>query len=86
MSEKLRGYYRGCVVPVMQSAFYDIGYDLTQDETHEALKDRFLEAGSTKGLTNKEWLKFLARIQRFAATFLNVQVPDPNELTELITK
>lgn len=93
MSEKLRRYYHGVVIPSVQLGLYETGNDLTKAETHDFLKDRFLtvelleetnwtyqtEDGSTKALTTKEWLSFLGKIQRFAAIYLNVVVPDPNE-------
>ena len=93
MSYRLRCYYFKVVIPSVQLGLYDTGNDLTKEETHDFLKDRFLqvefldeqtwtyrtEMGSTKELPTKEFRKFIDRIQQWAAEYLNIYIRDPNE-------
>lgn len=90
---KQNEYYHGVVIPLVRSALYDIGYNVSKLETHETLKSRFLqkeilcesswtyrtEEGSTKELTTKEFQTFISEIQQWAAEYLNTRIPDPNE-------
>jgi hypothetical protein len=60
---------------------------LTPDETHEALKIKFLPkhhdilptVKSTTKLSTIEFQAYIAEIVMFAAEFLGVIIPDPNE-------
>lgn len=92
-SLKQNDYYHKVVVPLVREGFYDIGYNVSKFETHNTLKSKFLkveiidetdwtyrtEEGSTRTLTTKEFQEFISRIQQWAAEYLNIYVPDPNE-------
>lgn len=91
-------YYFGLVVPLMQKAFKDLGHELSQQETHEFLKSRFNsfevvnhDTGeavsvpkSTTKLSKLEFSEYIEKIQRFAAEFLNTQIPNPGEQLGLL--
>jgi hypothetical protein len=79
-------FYWGIVIEILGDHF---GY--TKDEMHEALKFKFLrtheEEGlptvrSTTTLNTKEFIDYIERIQRWAATDYQIYVPDPNEAVE----
>ena len=78
-------YYWGIVVDIIGK---ELGY--TADETHEALKMKFLldrrgkipTVRSTTVLSTKEFEDYLEDIKRWAAEFLNVVLPDPNPQEE----
>lgn len=86
-------YYFGIVVPMIRAGFIDLGHELTKDETHEFLKARFNskqvvneDTGeaieipqSTTRLSKTDFMEYIEKIQRFAATYLNMVIPDPNE-------
>jgi hypothetical protein len=75
----------------------EYGWDVTVEETHDFLKDRFCrreyivpETGEvlsvikeTKSLSTVEFNDYVDRVIRFAAETLDVQVPYPNEQVEL---
>lgn len=67
-----------------------LGYD--REEMHKALAGKFLgfdevKIGdevmlvpkSTTHLSTREFNEYYAKIQRWAAEFLNISIPDPNE-------
>ncbi len=74
-------FYWGVLIDIIGK---ELGY--TADETHEALKMKFLldrrgkipTVRSTAVLTTKEFEDYLEDIKRWAAEFLNVVLPDPN--------
>lgn len=78
-------YYWGVVVELLSS---ELGYD--QDELHEILKYKFLKkesalngmeyVKSTTKLTTGEFEDYLEKIRRWSAEFLNINVPEPNEI------
>jgi hypothetical protein len=61
---------------------------MTAQETHEALKIKFLSrtdkalltVKSTTQLSTKEFMEYTEAIQRWAAEFLNINIPNPNEI------
>lgn len=75
-------YYFGVVVELLAN---ELGYD--KDEIHEILKYKFLQSHamgmpyvkSTTKLSTGEFEDYLAKIKRWAAEFLNIVIPDPNE-------
>ena len=85
-------YYWGLVIPMLTEAFKDLGHELSQEETHEFLKAKFNskqihneDTGeaidlplSTTRLSKFDFSEYIEKIQRFAAEFLNVVIPDPN--------
>lgn len=97
-SEQQNRYYFGLVVPLMQKAFKDLGHELSQQETHEFLKAKFNsfevvnhDTGeavsvpkSTTKLSKLEFSEYIEKIQRFAAEFLNTQIPNPGEQLGLL--
>lgn len=82
----------GVLIPHMRKALYGVGYDLTDSEVHEWVKRQFLtvekinhETGEviefsrgTSSLTRAEHANLYDRCQRFAAEFLNYNIPDPD--------
>lgn len=88
-------YYHGIVVPLVKDGLIDIGYNeiKTNEDAHEVIKYLFLKKtipnehtgeaiellGSTKELSTTEFILFIQEIQQWAAEFLNIQIPDPNE-------
>ena len=87
-------YYYGVVVSLVRDAVSEEwGESLTKDETHQLLKqhcnwkehvnettgEAVKVAQSTVTLSTVEFEEYLERCRRFAAEFLNVYVPLPNE-------
>lgn len=96
-SVEQNAYYWGVVIPMVQNGLKDVGYVVDKDGTHEFLKDRFNRielvnektgeilntTGSTTKLSTTEMMEYFAEIQRWAAEYLNIEIPDPGEQTEL---
>ena len=94
-------YYHGVVVPLVMTGLKDVGYSdiKSNEDAHEVLKYLFLKKkignvdtgeviellGSTAKLTTTEFMTFISDVQQWAAEFLNIQIPDPNEQIELFT-
>lgn len=90
-------YYRGCIIPIFQKIYKDLGYDVTQEETHQILKERFLTVDlvkddevvgkrikSTTELSTNEMIEYCESLQRMAAEVFDTYIPDPNEQVILI--
>jgi hypothetical protein len=91
-------YYWGLVIPILKQAFYDLGHDLSAEDVHDFLKAKFNskeivneETGeaisvpiSTTNLNKEDFGIYIEEIQRFAAMFLNVNIPDPNTQLEIL--
>ena len=81
-SENQSRYYWGVVIELLSK---ELGYD--QDEMHEILKYKFLQSNamglpyvkSTTKLSTGEFEEYLSKIKRWAAEFLHIVIPDPNE-------
>lgn len=78
------GYYWAVIIPILSEHF---GY--LPDETHEALKLKFLQKcgsdnfpklGSTGALNKIEWEDLMEKIRIWALTDFNVKIPEPNEV------
>lgn len=96
-SSQQNRYYWGVVIHLINQAFYDLGHELTAEETHEFLKAKFnhkeivnSDTGellqlplSTTRLNKSEFSEYVEKIQRFAAEFLNTVIPDPGEQLEI---
>ena len=75
-------YYFGVVVEILAK---ELGYD--KDEIHEILKYKFLQSNamgmpyikSTTKLSTGEFEEYLSKIKQWAAEFLHIVIPDPNE-------
>lgn len=85
-------YYHGVVVPLIKDALIDLGHDVDEDDTHYFLKGKFNSVeienksgiteempGSTAKLSTFEFEAYLDRIRMWAAQFLNIYIPLPNE-------
>lgn len=91
----LNRYYWGVVVPLVRKALYDQGYDdvRNNEDAHEVLKAIFLKKtlknrvsgdeivldGSTAKLSMTEFNNFIEDICKWAATYLQIAIPSPNE-------
>lgn len=98
-SNKLNAYYHGCVIPYVIDGIAAMGTPrslLSAKNVHEMLKAKFLgedivnEDGefirinrSTADLTNTEFMEYIADIQQWAAEFLRIYIPSPNEQSEM---
>jgi hypothetical protein len=90
-SNQQNRYYFGLVVPLIQNGIKDLGTELTKEETHEFLKSQFNlseivnhDTGetvsiplSTTRLNKEQFGEYIEKIQRFAAEFLSIEIPDP---------
>lgn len=99
-SDQQNRYYWGGVVPIVCMGLNDIGYRINEADTHEYLKATFLKdsivnertgellpmIGSTRKLTTIGFMEYIQDIQRWAAEFLGVEIPDPNEQVEISFK
>lgn len=96
-SNDQNSFYHGVCVPMVQAGMYELGNEMSLQETHEFLKkelnykevpSKFGELmrvpRSTTELTTVEFVAYIERIQRFAAEYLGIVIPDPNSAPELI--
>jgi len=86
-------YYWGVVVPIVKQGLKDVGYRMTTETTHDYLKTNFniIEIaneingeiisfiGSTTEMSTSQMMDYFAKITEWAAEFLGVQIPEPNE-------
>ena len=86
-------YYWGVVVPLVKKGLNDVGYRMTTEITHDYLKTNFniIEIaneingeiisfiGSTTEMSTSQMMDYFAKITEWAAEFLGVQIPEPNE-------
>ena len=86
-------YYWACCVELIYLALKESGWEVTREGTHELLRVRFLtedkpigndgefvkRVKSTTELDGKEFGEYVEACKRFAAEYLNVVVPEPNE-------
>ena len=81
-SERQNRYYFGVLIKILAD---ELGY--STDEMHEALKWKFLKihetelptVRSTTTLDIQEFSDYCEKIKQFAATELNIVLPDPNQ-------
>ena len=89
-------YYWGAMLPIVKEGLKGVGIEMSKEQTHEMLKYRFLKRefitsdgdilqiiGSTTELSTKEFNEYIESIQIWSAEYLNVNIPDPNEQTEI---
>ena len=90
-------YYWGVVIPLVKNGLFEVGYPVNLEQTHELLKSKFRiieipnvntgeiinSIGSTADMTTSEMMDYFAEIKQWAAEFLNVYIPDPNEQIEI---
>lgn len=98
-SNHQNAYYWSIVVPMIKDALIALGHTVTLEESHEMLKARFNykeivneETGevvqlplSTTKLNTVDFCEYIERIQHFAAQFLNINIPSPNEQASIFT-
>ncbi len=86
-------YYWGVIVFLIRAALVESGWEITHEGTHELLKFRFLKEDrpigedgefvtyvkSTTELDREEFGAYIEHCVRFAAEYLNVVIPPPNE-------
>lgn len=86
-------YYWGVVVWMIWHGLKEAGWDLSREETHEMLRVRFLSEDrplnndgefatvvrSTTDLSTEEFVAYTDQCVRFAAEYLGVVIPPPNE-------
>jgi hypothetical protein len=88
-------YYWGVVVPMVKKGLYDEGFDevKTNEDAHEVLKLLHLKkqfvskstgdviefGGSTAELNVPGFNDYIERICRWAAEYLGIAIPSPNE-------
>ena len=86
-------YYWGVVVPLVKEGLLDVGYRMTTEAVHEYLKGQFSiteivnertgevlkSIGGTSQMTTSQMMDYFAEITQWAAEYLNVQIPQPNE-------
>ena len=92
-SNQANRYYFGVVVDLIHRALKESGWDITKEGTHELLRFRFLRENrpigedgefvttvrSTTELDRQEFGDYIEACCRFAAEYLNVVIPAPNE-------
>lgn len=89
-------YYWGVVVAEVRLGFLEIGYDMTAEQTHDWLKEKFNPVivenklgitiempGTTTQMTKTQFSEYIERIARFAAEYLSITIPSPNESLEM---
>lgn len=86
-------YWWGVVVDKVHEGLQHLGHECSKEDTHEMLKARFNykeivneETGevlqmplSTSDLSTTDFMLLIDKVQRFAAEFLNVIIPDPEQ-------
>ena len=89
-------YYWGAMLPIVKEGLKGVGIEMSKEQTHEMLKYKFIKRefitsdgdilqiiGSTTELSTKEFNEYIESIQIWSAEYLNVNIPDPNEQTEI---
>lgn len=85
-------YYWGCIIPIMQTCYYQAGYLWDKDRTHEALRFRFLKTERVNKLTGEMFEDILSttelstvdaeyyyqQIRDFALDYFNAIIPEPD--------
>lgn len=91
-SNQQNRYYWGVVIQEVRLGLIEIGYDLSADETHFFLKQKFnsvhiankdgeaLEVpGTTTTLNKVQFGEFIEKIARWAAEYLGITIPSADE-------
>ncbi|MCA0397304.1 MAG: hypothetical protein LCH51_07855 [Bacteroidetes bacterium] len=92
-------YWWGVLVPMVRAGLVDVGYNEIRDDlqAHAYLKQIFLSEqvvnvntgevitlpGTTTKLTTVDFMKLVDDIQQWAAEYLNIYIPNPNEQISL---
>ena len=91
-SNPQNAYFHGVVIPIVTNGLKELGHVTSNTEVKEMLKAKFLSEPlhlkegvfmdrikATSQLTKTQFADFIQEIQAFAAEFIGVQIPDPNE-------
>lgn len=92
-------YYWGVIVPIVKAGLIDAGWRVTTAQVHEDLKRDFNlieivnekngeiknSIGSTSEMSSSQMMDYFAKITQWAAEYLNVQIPAPNEQLQIET-
>lgn len=89
-------YYWGVVVAEVKLGFLNIGYEMTAEETHYFLKEKFNPVmienkqgvvihvpGTTTQMTKTQFSEYIEKIARFASEFLGIRIPEASEHLEM---
>ncbi len=95
-SDQQNKYYWSAIIPIVKEGLKGVGIEMSKEQTHELLKYKFLKrefitsdgdilqsVGSTTELNKVEFSEYKESIQQWASEYLNVNIPDPNEQTEI---
>lgn len=89
-------YYWAVVIPLVRDGLFDVGYKMSLEQTHEYLKREFLSTEivnentgeikeitlSTAELKTIEFNEYFETIIQWAAEYLSIKIPYPNEFDE----
>ena len=89
-------YYFGVVIPLVRDGLFDVGYKLSNDQTHEYLIETFLRVEitnestgeikyinrSTTELKTIEFMEYIDNIISWALENLDINIPLPNQFDE----
>lgn len=73
-SDQQNAYYHGVVVKMISDA---TGHD--PEETHQKLKEHF-KVKTTTTMKTAEFQEYIEKCKRFAAEFLELNIPDPDSV------
>jgi hypothetical protein len=89
-------YYHAVCVQLVKDGLFDVGYKLTNDQTHEYLKEMFLRHEITNETTGEvkyinrsttelktiEFNEYIDNIISWADEYLGIKIPLPNEFND----
>ena len=96
-SDQQSKYYWAVIVALIQERLQDLGHEVDSDLTHDFLKSKFNSkkivteegevigeiGGSTTRLSVSEFMDYISDIQRWAATYLDLVIPEPNSQSQM---
>lgn len=95
-SNNQNAYYFGVVIPLINERLRELGNEFSNQDVHEAMKAKFSVGEivnenqvqeefvrSTATLRTVEFMEYLDKITVWAAQFLGLAIPAPNEALEI---
>lgn len=92
-------YYFGCVVKEIQLRFRELGHDVSTDDVHEFLKQKFhyevivtpqaeevRVPRSTTEMNKSEFVEYVERIKDWAADTLEIYIPEAGQQTSFFVE
>lgn len=93
----LNRYWWGVVVHLIRERFEELGNECSKEDVHEFLKLRYHykefvdeKTGeviklplTTTRMTNTEFMELIEKVKEFAASVLDIYIPEPNEDLQL---